>query len=173
MKITDRHVFFYDGIYSQWYTSRFKFLNRDFTNCEQFMMASKAVLFNDGLTYSKIMNTTSPKKQKHLGRIVRNFDNIKWDMFKFDIVLVGNYLKFTQNEFLKNDIVLYGDRLFVEASPFDNIWGIGRGVDYESIDSPKTWRGKNLLGQAITKVRDCIINNEELDMSKIEKIWRK
>ena len=37
-----------------------------------------AVLFKDDATAEKIMNTDSPKKQKALGRQVKNFDEAVW-----------------------------------------------------------------------------------------------
>lgn len=48
----------------------------------------------------------------------------------------------------------------VEASPFDRIWGIGLAATNPKANNRKTWRGRNLLGQILTQVR------EELDKSQ-------
>ena len=47
-----------------------------------------------------------------------------------------------------------GDRVLVEASPLDRVWGIGLAVDDEAAASPARWRGRNLLGFALMEVRD-------------------
>jgi ribA/ribD-fused uncharacterized protein len=69
------------------------------------------------------------------------------------IVYEGNLAKFTQNEDLKAALLLTGDRIMVEASPLDNIWGIGLDENAEGIEDPSYWLGLNLLGQAITLVK--------------------
>ena len=49
-----------------------------------------------------------------------------------------------------------GDKILVEASPMDTIWGIGFGKDNEKAYNIASWRGKNLLGFALMEVRDEI-----------------
>jgi len=49
-----------------------------------------------------------------------------------------------------------GDKILVEASPMDTIWGIGLGKDNEKAQNIAAWRGKNLLGFAVMEVRDEI-----------------
>ena len=44
--------------------------------------------------------------------------------------------------------------IFVEAAGRDRIWGIGLGQNNPKASNPLTWRGQNLLGFALTKVRD-------------------
>ena len=64
---------------------------------------------------------------KALGRKVRNFDPQVWDKLKYSIVLNGNYYKFTQNKEMMDFLLSTGDKILVEASPVDTIWGIGLG----------------------------------------------
>jgi len=45
-------------------------------------------------------------------------------------------------------------RIIVEASPRDRIWGIGMGQHNEKAENPNLWRGQNLLGFALMEVRD-------------------
>lgn len=47
-----------------------------------------------------------------------------------------------------------GDRVLVEASPMDRIWGIGLAADDERALDPSRWRGLNLLGFALMEARD-------------------
>jgi predicted NAD-dependent protein-ADP-ribosyltransferase YbiA (DUF1768 family) len=43
----------------------------------------------------------------------------------------------------------------------DKIWGIGLAANDYRARNRKSWRGKNLLGQALTEVRDELIQEEK------------
>jgi len=128
-------------------------------SCEQYMMAKKAKLFNDEKVYDMIMSEEYPSEQKRLGKMVSNFNQVVWDKHKFDIVVNANYLKFTQNEMLKESLSSTGDKTIVEASPYDTIWGIGLSCDDDKILDESNWQGENLLGKAIMKVRTVLNEN--------------
>ena len=85
--------------------------------------------------------------------MIRNFDKSTWDKNCLAIVYEGNLAKFTQNQDLKEQMLATEDKIFVEASPLDNIWGIGLAEDAEDIDNPSYWLGLNLLGQSLTLVK--------------------
>ena len=118
------------------------------------MMAEKARLFEDKETLEKIMEARSQGKIKALGREVKHFDQTEWDKCKYTIVLTGNFQKFLQNPELKDFLLRTGDKILVEASPRDRIWGIGMGKANENAENPAAWRGRNLLGFALMEVRD-------------------
>jgi ribA/ribD-fused uncharacterized protein len=154
MTITDKHVFFYNGIYSQWYRAPFSIDGIRFITCEQYMMYKKAMLFGDEDVANQILLTENPSEQKALGKLVKGFDRTIWDQNCFSIVYQGNLAKFTQNPELREELLATGDRVIVEASPYDFIWGIKMGEEDENLDSPSYWRGLNLLGFAIMTVRN-------------------
>ena len=156
MRITDKHIFFWNGIYSQWYPSNFTIDGFEYNCCEQYMMHQKALLFGDNEIADKIMLEEMPAYQKELGKKVKGFDRVIWDQHCFSIVYRGNYAKFTQNEDLKNQLLETEDKIIVEASPVDFIWGIKRDEGDVSNDNPSNWRGLNLLGFAIMTVRNQI-----------------
>ena len=139
---------------SQWFPASFE-VDGDKYNCaEQYMMAEKARVFHDLETWGKIMLSSSPKEIKALVREVSNFDAEQWLTVSKDIVVKGNLYKFAQNkdmlDFLKNT----GDKILVEASPCDTIWGIGMSERDEGVEDPHNWKGSNLLGFALMEVRD-------------------
>lgn len=120
------------------------------------MMYNKAILFGDEETAAKILAETSPKKQKALGQEVKNFNQDKWNANKFQIVCNACMLKFTQNPRLLVSLLETGDRVLVEASPFDKIWGILMRENDPGVDDEKNWKGENLLGYALVDTRKYI-----------------
>jgi ribA/ribD-fused uncharacterized protein len=79
-----------------------------------------------------------------------------WDQKKFDIAVQGNYHKFNSNPGLKEFLLNTRDRVLVEASPVDAIWGIGLSADHPDIESPEIWPGQNLLGFALMAARELL-----------------
>ena len=77
---------------------------------------------------------------------------------RFDLVVTGNMAKFGQHRDLREFLVGTGDRVLVEASPQDRIWGIGLAADDERAASPRQWLGLNLLGFALMEVRHRLKN---------------
>lgn len=143
--------------FSQWWASNFQVENVNYSCMEQYMMAQKARLFNDYETLDKITKAKDPKKIKALGRQVKNFSELLWKENRYDIVLKGNLSKFTQNEELKIFLIATKNKIIVEASPYDKIWGIGMSANDKAIENPLLWKGENLLGFALMEVRDYIL----------------
>lgn len=150
------YEFFYGGIYSQFFPCTFLEDGIRYTCAEQYMMAKKALLFNDMDSYNEILSLANPYKIKALGRRVKNFDQKIWDEYKEDIVFKGNLLKFSQNQALCKELLATENKEIVEASPTDIIWGIGLAETDPDIYDKSKWRGTNLLGKAIMKVRDVL-----------------
>lgn len=86
---------------------------------------AKALLFDDKANFEKFWRLKVPEKQKELGRQVLGFDEQTWNNKRFEIVKIGNIHKFNQNPKLADYLIKTGDRVLIEASPVDNIWGIG------------------------------------------------
>ena len=145
--------------FGQWQYSEFKSANGDivdYTCAEQYMMAEKARLFGDEEIKRQIIAANHPKQMKALGRKVRNFDDKIWLKLRHSVVLSGNYLKFAQNKNMRDILLSTGDKVLVEASPLDLIWGIGYTKNSPEATRPQNWRGSNLLGFALMEVRDEI-----------------
>lgn len=157
MIITEKYTFFWKDKIGQWNLTDFKDnQNIIYSSAEQYMMAKKALLFNDEEIYQNIMSEKSPKIIQELGRKIKNFDQKTWDAHAQIIVYQGNYFKFTQNKELYGLLKSTGETILVEASPFDLIWGVGLSVEDEKIFDDLNWRGKNLLGYLLTFLRDNI-----------------
>ena len=151
----NKFEFFWGGIFSQWAKYNFTDEYGVIYNCaEQYMMAQKAKVFQDKETYDKIMASTNPKEQKALGRKIKNFNDETWDKYKIDVVRTGTYLKFLQHPELKEYLLSTGNKVIVEASPYDKVWGIGLSETDPLRLDPKNWKGQNLLGFIIMQVRE-------------------
>lgn len=120
------------------------------------MMVEKARLFDDHDALDKIVSCDHPGEAKKLGRQVRGFDQRIWVQHRSEIVLRGNRAKFDQNRSLCEFLLATGDRVIVEASPRDMIWGIGLDKNDPKAQDPRTWRGENLLGFALMQVRELL-----------------
>lgn len=169
--------------FSNFHPSKFEYKDLTFISNEQFMMYSKAKNFNDELTAKKIISINNEPlakdfiegkisrkeiiqdkelsaqwqnlmmKAKKLGRGVQNYDDDFWNKRRTNIVLFGAREKFNQNPELKEILMNTGNTLMVEASPRDLIWGIGLS-EYEAKKiPPEEWKGLNLLGKILDKLK--------------------
>lgn len=156
----NNYTFFWktDSVFSNWHPSVFTHEGITFNCSEQFMMYHKAKLFNDTEIMKKIMQTNSPKKQKELGRQVRNFNSEEWSKKCINIMKSGLKNKFQQNPEMLKKLFDTGNSIIVEASPFDRIWGIGYDSD-NAIDNINNW-GQNLLGKLLTDLRNDLLNGK-------------
>jgi ribA/ribD-fused uncharacterized protein len=139
---------------SQWFDIHFVIDNVRYLTAEHWMMSEKAKAFNDLELLPEILTAKTPEIVKTLGRRIKNFDGKIWDKHKYECVKKGNFHKFNQNSELKTYLISTGDKILVEASPFDKIWGIGLGKENPDSVNPEKWQGQNLLGFALMEVRD-------------------
>jgi ribA/ribD-fused uncharacterized protein len=141
------------GCLSQWWSVPVTVDGVTYPSAEHYMMAAKTLLFGDAETAARIQAAPHPGTAKKLGRQVRGFDERSWVQRRFDLVITGNLAKFGQHPQLRDFLLGTGNRILVEASPLDRIWGIGLAVDDERATSPQQRPGLNLLGFALMEVR--------------------
>lgn len=155
MRVTDKYIFFWRSIsiYSNWFECLFEIDDRSFNCSEQYFMYQKALTFGDTETAEIILNTQNPRAQKQAGRNIKGYNELVWNQKRYDIMLQGVYEKFNQNEDLKYQMLQTGNKIFVEASPYDCVWGVGLSEDDDLILDEKNWRGENLLGKVLCEVR--------------------
>jgi ribA/ribD-fused uncharacterized protein len=142
-----------NAVYSQFFPAEFSVDGQRYRWAEQWMMAGKARLFGDEEALAAILAAGEPLDCKRIGRTVRGYDDERWKDARFDLVVEGNIAKFGQNAALRDHLLGSGDAILVEAAPRDQIWGIGYGRDNPAVHDPLRWRGRNLLGFALVKVR--------------------
>lgn len=153
---TPSMVLFWNGWLSNWFSSPFVLDKIKYSCVEQYMMAKKAQLFRDQESWRKIMKTENPAKIKALGRKIKKFDEKTWEKQRLRIVQDGSFAKYSQNYSLWKLLDDTGDRIIVEASPYDKIWGIGLALQDPKAQDPTKWKGSNLLGICIMHARSRI-----------------
>jgi ribA/ribD-fused uncharacterized protein len=143
--------------FSQWHNSPFTVNEILYKTAEHWMMAQKALLFDDSKTFQQIIQCEKPGEAKDLGRQVIGYDDSVWNKTKYDIVKLGNIHKFNQNEMLEKFLLSTTNRVLVEASPVDKVWGAGISKDSDDLSNLYAWPGLNLLGFALMEVRDILL----------------
>ncbi|KAI1426467.1 hypothetical protein F5Y12DRAFT_282213 [Xylaria sp. FL1777] len=181
------------GYLSQWYAQPFRDRaagSKIYATAEHYMMHQKAELFGDAEIGAMILEATSPRDVKALGRSVRGFDQEVWARERERIVVEGNWCKFSlpvvegsgekegegevtwrlghgdgaetmRARSFRDVLLATGTRELVEASPFDRIWGIGFAAKGAANKRDK-W-GMNLLGKCLMEVREQFRKEKEAE----------
>lgn len=144
------YKFFWKSKLSNWTSSTFTVDGITFNCGEQMMMYGKAMLFGDQRIAQRILSESNPKLIKDLGRKVQGFNQEVWDKNKYALVKKGLKCRFEQDESARNLLLADKGKFFVEASPFDRVWGIGFDSKNAIANSDK-W-GENLLGKILTEI---------------------
>ena len=139
---------------SQWWPAPFEVAGVRYATAEHWMMAEKARLFGDAGAEQRVLAAGHPARAKKAGRLVRGFDEAIWERERFRIVTEGSVHKFGADDDLRAFLLGTGDRVLVEASPVDRVWGIGLAAADEAASDPARWRGPNLLGFALMEARE-------------------
>lgn len=170
MKITEKHVFFYTEWLSNFAKTSFVWEafgeTQHFFCTEQAFMWAKAKYFGDEEMAEKILKEDhDPMRVKHYGRLVKNYDDKKWSLVRYSYMYEVNFCKYMQDKWLQEKLLdpKFDGKTFVEASPTDKIWGIGlaEGLPDHVLDNESEWPGQNLLGKALTDVREVVKQNIE------------
>ncbi|HSB65300.1 MAG TPA: NADAR family protein [Anaerolineales bacterium] len=138
---------------SQWWPSSFIIGRISYSSAEQYLMAEKALLFGDEEMRAKILLTSSPEEVKDLGRRINGFDEDVWSNHRVNIALQANEAKFRQTDSLKKFLLETHEKVLVEASPVDIVWGIGLKESDPRANDPHQWRRQNLLGFTLMEIR--------------------
>jgi ribA/ribD-fused uncharacterized protein len=158
MKSGEEIVPFFKKIYvfSNHYQCQFIVDNVQYTTSEQYYAVQKARFHGCHDVAENIMKMTHPGAMKSAanGRNLPGFNSEKWRQVAGKIMAIGCYQKFSQNYKLREILLDTGHRELVEASPFDRVWGIGIAMDNPHIRDRRLWRGDNLLGTILSKLRE-------------------
>lgn len=146
--------------FSNWYPAEFTLEGITYWCTEQYFMAKKALLCGDTRAYNAIMSEKhDPYNLKLLGRNASGFAAVKetWDSgAAMEVMFNANMAKFRQNPSLKQKLLATENKLLVEASPKDVLWGIGLSREDPLALCPEKWPGKNQQGRVLMLVRKAL-----------------
>jgi ribA/ribD-fused uncharacterized protein len=164
----EKFTLFYGGPFSQWLRADMEVDGVSYNCTEQYMMAEKAKLFGDDEALQKIMAAQHPRDQKAAGREVKGFVKEEWERieengkpFCWNRVYKANLHKFTQNKGLLHELMITDGTTLVEASPYDEIWGIKLAEDDPRAFDRSQWQGTNWLGEVLTQLREDLKKENE------------
>lgn len=145
---TSEHIFFWGGVFSNFHPIGG---NEDSTS-EHIFVAQKAIMFKDFYTLGRIVSADTPRKAKKFGREVVGFDEKMWEAVREPAMMLALSIKFELCPEFRQALIDSGDKVLVEASPVDKIWGIGFREE-DALANERNW-GMNLLGKCLMKLRE-------------------
>ena len=152
---TSTHVFFLRGVFSNFTsTPGLQYKGNTFHTTEQAFMWAKAQLFGDKNSARLILAEKNPAKAKQLGRGVKGFNPTHWDINKEFLMYEVNLAKYSQFEDYRKILLSTGDKQIAETNGKDTVWGIGLYANDSRVLAEKQWRGQNLLGKVLMRVRE-------------------
>ena len=152
---TSTHVYFLHGVFSNFTsTPMMQYKGHSFQTTEQAFMWAKAQLFGEKDSARLILAEKNPAKAKELGRGVKGFNPTHWDINKEFLMYEVNLAKYSQFDDYKSVLLSTGEKRLVEVNGKDTIWGIGLYANDPRVLDEKQWRGQNLLGKVLMRVRE-------------------
>ena len=177
VRCTDDYAYFYQGVpFSNWWTSPpIEYDGHSFSSSESVFMYLKAIRFGDTEIAEKIAKSTY-SKAKALGKEVKGFNYIVWCAAREQAMYTALEQKYKYDKEFREALMseAYAGKTFVEASKKDDIWGIGAEASDMVLKKGKAgWKGTNLLGETLTRLRDDILAGKVVLESVTEPIKKK
>jgi N-glycosidase YbiA len=130
------------GYMSNFYRSKLTIYGRTWATVEHAYQAQKCL---DDKEYNEIHEAKTPRIARNLGQQVKMRKD--WDSVKYSVMEECVRAKFTQDEFIRKELLATGDEELIEDSPVDSYWGCGADG-----------RGQNMLGKILMKIREELKN---------------
>lgn len=157
-RITDTHLYFLTGPFSNFAYSPFILDGIKWENTEAAFMYYKAIHFKDFKSAEQIKKETNPVKAKGLGRAVSNFNDAEWEKARYAYMYKVNLAKYTQNSLFFETLMNTKELVLVETNGNDRVWGIGLYASDDRVLDENKWKGRNLLGNVLMDIRKYFFN---------------
>ena len=138
---------------SNFYPCQVEYEGKVYPSVENAYQASKTAPHRRNI-FAKI----SAKEAKKLGKNVPLLQG--WEGKKIEIMEELIWKKFANNPELKKKLLATGDKILVEGNTWgDEFWGVN--LKKPDPNSKYGYKGKNILGEILMKVRDKLRNQEK------------
>ena len=127
---------------------------------EHYFQHSKALMFKDFETASKIKSSTDPYEMMQLAKTIKGYKHSQWMQHAKQILKRANEAKYSQNEAARDALLATGGKQIGEAST-NKFYGIGLGLFSKKATDTSAWTGKNLMGTILTEIRDSYQTSSE------------
>ena len=142
-----------EDMLSNWHPANFVHIDTVYKSAEQFVLYQKALFFGDAAVADRILRTKGVAEMRALGRRIKRCDEVAWRRACESILLSGLKAKFLQNPAMRTTLLATGDAELVCADQTDLVCGAGLPEDDPRITDKSAWRGLNLAGLALMRVR--------------------
>ncbi|KAI6226639.1 hypothetical protein M3Y95_00641800 [Aphelenchoides besseyi] len=140
--------------FHSFYPNEMLYLNgKNFQTAQHYFAYTKAKTFGDNQMAKKILNEPSGRQVQVMSFNLRNFDRKKWDAMSYKVMVRALKAKFFQNGNLKKALKETGNDELVFADTSNLRWSSGLAFNDPNIANESAWKGKNLLGKALSEVR--------------------
>lgn len=181
IKCTDKYAYFYMKTpLSNWWTSvpSISFDGHSFTFSESVFMYLKAKGMGDDEYALKIVeadNDVALSEKDRLSKVKKLGRKCKWDEAVYiekreEWMYTALKAKFKADKAFRDVLMAkqYRGLTFVEASPWDANWGIKSRVTKTILsEGESAWKGLNLLGKLLTKLRDEMLERGYQEQASI------
>ncbi len=132
---------FWQGPLSNWAPRAVRIDGETYSTGEKRIMIAKALAFGDLAAAQAMRRLDDPKALKTLGRDVKGFQQSAWDALRPVISRDLLLHKLTQHPDILRTVLSAPQGRFVEASPYDRLWGVKLGIGDPACATPRNGRG--------------------------------
>jgi hypothetical protein len=150
-----------NACFGNWFPLAFSVDGIHFHTSEHYVMYHKALLMGDEEIARAVLEDPDPHSAKKWGQRVKPWSQDIWNRERCRIMYEACFAKF-QAEDMRQRLLNTGDAVLVEASPYDKIWGIGLLKTDKNARNPQRWKGLNLLGKVLMKIRQDVRYSQTL-----------
>ena len=129
-----------------------------FSTVVQYFVYSKAMLSGDRETARKILDEHDPFVLNGFSRVIRDFDELRWNGQKGAVLYRGLAERFREHPEMVPELMATGEETLVYCDPVDGELGIRRWKSDPEAQDPSKWRGQNLLGFTLMELRAAFRN---------------
>ncbi len=138
------------SILSNFYVHPFEIDKVTYNCVEQYFQSQKAIQNGSSDVAHKILNTTDPVQQKHLGTSLQ-IDDECWQSAPTMKTAIQS--KFHQNQNLMDYLKKTGQLTLAHANAYDKKWANGLGIGDKDTLNPTKYSGQNVLGEILMELR--------------------